>query len=743
LRVRDYERVNFAIDGLTKLSSGELQADLLQLRRDVQLDTNENERHARLRGLAGAEFTLANSLPRYLVAEEMRHQGLPAEAAKLIEPVVDLQILSPATRLFLGCLVDARRDEAFRLSLAKASSLVRDDPEILWLHAIHSWNIGDLSEARRAVDTLLADHPDNASARLLKIELLLRSDDIDGLLPEIERPLERLSFNRLSDKFRVASLLGHFGHMDRAAAYAYRLFLENKEISQSWLCFSGLVMREGMNLETSRRSWDPKVVCENAAVDIDYEDGEKLFIIVEPDALFRRLDADSWEPDHPLVQQIMGLTVGAQFANPANGKSGTIRQIRHKYVAKYHFVLANHEARFPNVSAFRSIPIDVSTPDGLAPLLEELKSKHDWVEQEQDSYQKGPWPLTILAHRAGSDPIETAEGLAAQELPLKVALGSEVERKAAGVAIFTNRGAGCVLDLLSFWTCWRLGALAALSDICGTVHIAQSTMDQLHARRERISHSAQTGAKSARYQDGKIVVTEIPPEVVQSWLVDVDGAIEWAKSKAIVCPLIVSEKIPESLRDQLRDRQAAIFDSLVLAMQKDLLLISDDLPTRDFGRLFGFDRSTWLHPVFMIACDRRKIDFDAYVKWTAHLIGAGHNYLGVSGEALIRSSAIDADAGECPGYFFKQIGRMIGGAAAEPASHIRVVVEFLRHVWTRQSTLGYREPATGLLLSQLIRERTSDYKLILRTVGRYAADIPPLIEYMTAWLRGHFLDLAG
>jgi Flp pilus assembly protein TadD len=741
LRVRDYERVNFAIEGLTGLPGGKLLADLLQLRRDAQLDIDEDERHARLRGLADAEFTLA-SLPRYLVAEEMRNQGLPAEAAKLIEPIVDLQILNPATRLFLGCLVEARRDEAFRRSLAKASSSVGQNPEILWLHAIHSWNIGDLSESRCAVDALLVNHPDSASARLLKIELLLRSDDIGDLLPELHRPIERLAFNRLSDKFRVASLLGHFGHMDRAVAYAYRLFLENKEISQSWLCFSGLVMREGMKLKTSERSWDPKVVCENAAVDIEYEDGEKLFIIIEPDGLFRRLDADSWEPDHPLAQQIMGLAVGARVPNPGTAKSGTIRQIRHKYVAKYHFVLANHAARFPNVSAFRSVSVDVSTPDGLAPLLQELRAKHDWVEQEQESYRKGPWPLAILAHRVGCDTIETADGLAGQELPLKVALGSEAERNAAAAAIASNRAAGCVLDLLSFWTCWKLGAFGPLSRVCGTVHIAQSTMDQLQARRERISYSAETGSKSARYQDGKIAVTEVASEVVQAWMADVDGAIEWLRSNAIVCPLIVPEKIPEALRDYLRDSPATIFDSLVLAMQKDLLLVSDDLPTRDFGRLFGFSQSTWLQPVFMVANNRRKIDFDTYVTWAAHLIGAGHNYLSVSGAALIRSAAIDADAGECPGYLSKQIGRMIGGAAAEPASHVGVVVEFLQYVWRRPSALAYRERSTGFLLDQIIRERTSDYKPILRAVIGAVADIPALIEYLAVWLRGHFLDVA-
>ncbi|WP_354110853.1 hypothetical protein [Bradyrhizobium sp. S3.12.5] len=743
LRVRDFERVDSAITNLAGLPAGKLAAELLRLRRDARLDVDEKERHARLTELGGAEFTLAHNLSRYLVADEMRNQGLPAEAAKLIEPIVDLQSLNPATHLYLGCLVEARRDEAFRTALAKASAEVRKDPETLWLSAIHSWNVGDMPESGRAVDALLEGRPDSATARLLRIEILIRSNEIDELLPELERPVERLAFNRLSDKLRVASLLGHFGQMERAVAYAYRLLLENRESSQAWLCFQGLVLSEGSKVANSDEPWNPKTIGENAAVDIEYDDGEKQFVIVEPDAALRRLDEDSWEPDHPLIGAITGLPVDAGFTNPATGKPGTIRQIRHKYIAKYHFVFANHEARFPDVAAFRSISVDVSNPEGLAPLLEQLKARRDFASQEQENYKTGPWPLAIFAHRVGCDTIETADGLAAQGLQLKVAFGSEDERRAAIAAIVSNRAAGCVLDLLSYWTCWRLGALGALSQTCGTVHIAQSTMDQLLARRERIAHSAQAGLKSARYDEGRMAVVEVAPEVVQTWLSDVEAAIEWARTNAIVCPLIVPEEIPDVLREFLRNGPWEIFDSLIVAMQRKMLLVTDDAPTREFARRFGFDLSAWLQPAFMVASNRNKIDFDTYVKWIAHLVGAGHNYVCVTGTVLIRAAAIDAEAGECPGYFFRQTVRMMGGAPAEPASHIRVALEFLRYAWTDPSALRYREGTTGFLLEQLVRDRTADYGRILRTIVRASAGVPELIEYLTAWLRGHFIDLAA
>lgn len=741
LRACDFPCVQTAIAGLAALPSSNVLADILQLRLDAMRGVEEEDRWARLRELAGREATISDNLLRYVVTEELRNQGLPDEASTLIEPIADLQHLTPATRLFFRCLADARRDESLRKALSSASPSVANDPETLWLIATHAWNIGDLPESRRAVDQLLAVEPDDGSARLLQIELMLRSDDLDHLLPELARPIEQLRFHRLTDRFRVAALLGHFGHMERAVAYAYRLFQENKGISQAWMCFSGLVLHEGIDAEVSEESWKLTAVAENAAVNMEFDDGEMMFIIIEPDATLRRLDADSWEPDHQLSLAVMGLKVGDRFTNPGNSKSGTIRQIRHKYLAKYHFVLTHHESRFPTVKAIRSISVDVSTPGGLAPILEELKARRDWVEQEQSEYLKGVSPLAVLAHRVGCDAIDVANGLAEQNLSLKVARGNEPERQGAVGAVADNGASGCVLDLLSFWTCWKLGALGAVSDVCGPIHLAQSTMDQLQARREQISHSTQTGLKSMHSRDGGMFLTEVAPEVVQGWLKDTDAAIEWVKQHAVMCPLIASETLPDELRQFVRRPAKGIFDALVIAMQKNILLVTDDLPTREIGQVFGFRRSSWLQPVFLVALNKKKIDFDTYTQWMGHLIGAGHSYIGVSSANLICAAQIDHDAGECPGYFFREISRMIGGIVAEPISHINVVVEFLRHVWQTPSTRPYREKSTSLLLEQLTRERTNDYGRILRSVGVRVTDIPELRRYFAAWLTGHFLRI--
>lgn len=738
LKTGGTESLKGAVLGLRALDAADVTADLLEIRGQHQAGLHDDAVHEKLRGVVAALPPDVDMMTRFFVAAELHRHDLPAEVLALLEGHVDLTRRSPATMLYLQNLASGRRDEAFREAVAATSSEVRNDPETLWMVAAHAWNIGDLPDAADAVEALLAQQPDNPRARLIKIEILIRQDRSAELLAELDKPVENLTWRRLQDRFRIASLLNHFGYIERAATFAYRLFLEHRDNSQAWMTLSMLVLEEGRGKADGPRSWDVPVAAPNVAVDLRYDDGEEVFVVVEPDASLRMLDEESWEPEHPLVQSVLGLAAGARFVGQ-NGRAGMITNLRHKYVARLHYVMKHFEGRFPTVQGFRSVSVDFERPGGLDKLIAELKARHDWFEQEQEQYRNGPWPLGVLAYRLGLDVIEVAGGLASEGVPLKVAMGNEPERKAAAQAVRENAQKGCILDLLAFWTAWQLQALDAIVATCGPIHVTQSVMDSLRARRERIDYSAKDGLRSARYEAGKLAVHEIAPEVIVEWRDDVDRAIAWAVANATVCPLVVGEDLPSDLREHLRAGRSDIFDSIVLAMQAEVLLVTDDLPTREFSRIFGGGGGTWLHQVFGVALDQRHINLDTYIRWSAHLVDNGHDYIGVSGLALARALRMDAEAGQAPGYFFKTLIKVIGGRSAEPQTHIVACLICLEHLWSDNVTTVYRQPATGLLLWQLQRERYEDYGIILQILLREVQNLPQLVNYIHDWARGHFI----
>ena len=652
LKIGDMVSLEAAISGLRKLDATDVVASLLEIRGERKGQADNTASQERLRALAAALPEDLDMAMRFTVAEALYDQDLPEEAAALLEGRVDLSRRSPATKLYLQSLAAARRDEAFRDALAAAAPTVRESPEILSTVAAHAWNLGDLPGAFRANETLLAQHPDHPRARLLKIEILVRQDRSAELLAELDKPVEDLDWTRLEDQFRVASLLGHFGYIERAIAFAYRLFLAHRDTSQAWMTLSTLVLNDGIGESDGPLRWDAPVVAEDVAVDIRYDDGEDVFFVIEPDATLRRLDQDeSWEPEHPLAQSLMGLSAGAPFVGPT-GRAGSIVQVRHKYVARLHYVMKRHEMRFPMVQGFRQVKINPDDPNGLDGIIAELKAHREWGDKEQELYRHGPLPIGVYAHRVGLDTIDAAVGLAAHSVPLKVALGNQPERDAAALALQQNAGKGCILDLLAFWTAWRLGSLDAIMATCGPIHLPQSVMDRLRARRELIGFSAKDGMLSLGYESGQLVRHEVAADVVVEWANDIDRMIAWANANTIICPMIVGDNLPAPLREQLRAGRSDIFDAVALAIQSGLLLVTDDLPMRALCGLGEGSGAVWLHHIFMTALDRGLIDLATYVRWTAYVIDAGHSYISIKGRDLRQALEMDVEIGFTPGYFF-------------------------------------------------------------------------------------------
>lgn len=742
LWLNDEVNLAAAVAGLRTLDAGDISASLFEIRGERKKVEDEEAVHDRLQELAESVPADVGMESRCFLAEELRSQGLPEDASRLLEGHVDLSRPSPAASLFLESLAAARRDEAFRATLAQAAPELRNDPATLWAVAAHAWNLGDLNASMDAVDGLLAQAPDDPRARLLKIELLIRQDRSVELFTELEKPLEQLDWRRLDDRFRVASLLGHFGFTERAADFAYRLFLQHRDLSRAWMTLSMLVLDEGRGDENTPRLWNATEVAPDAAIDLAYDDGSEMFFVIEPDVTLRKVDPESWEPDHILVRAVSGLRVNDRFVGP-DGREGVVRQIRHKYVARLHYVLEHHETRFPEIMGFRRVAVDFERPGGLDALVAQVKARHDWIEEEANQYLNGPMPIGVFAYRVGMDTIEVGAGLASHGSRLKVAEGNVKERNAATRAIVTNGRRGCVLDLLSFWTAWRVGALEAVEATCGRIHMPQSVLDRLRARRQRLEDASRDGLRTAGYDNGKIALQEISAEVIAAQRDDADGAIAWVEANATVLPIVADDDLPVPLREHLRKEHSDVFDSLVLARQKAMLLLTDDMPTREIARVLGGDGAAWMHRVFGVALDWKHIDMDLYVRWSAELVKAGHSYLGVSGPLLAHAARLDAvDAVEVPGDLFRALSRMIGGRIADPTSHVNAVVRCLTEIWRDGAAKSFRQPVTGHLLRQLVSERTDDYALLLRTVLARTRDIPELTNYIVAWLRGHFLAIA-
>lgn len=739
LAARDADAARAIISDMLIRPDDVFAAKLLDVELKQQDGLSDDGAREALLSIASDVDDCTHPIDRFLVAEALFDKGLGSAAADLIENHIDFSSPRPATFLYLNALAESRRDDAYRTALGHLSPQVRDHPDTLWLDARHAWNTGDVERSLANLDDLLAIKPGLPKAILMRIEVLLRLGRSSQLLEALEDPIEEMEWKGGKDPYRVANLLSHFGFHDRAARYAYRLFLQHRDKPRAWMTLSSMTIREGQEGTNRPTNWSPVIAGPDVAVDVEYDDGAAVFFIIEPDAELRTMDPDSWEPQHKLAQAVSSLAVDSRFVGP-DGRSGRITQLRHKIVARFHYVLANYEGRFPDVFGFTTMSIDTDSPNALDGIIVQLKERHDWVIAEQEKHLASGLPIDVLAARLGADTIDVAAGLAQQGIRIKVAEGTEPERIAAHTAIAANERQGCVLDLLSFWTAWRLDTLEQVAAVCGPISIPRSVVDRLQSRREKLAMSEGTGLGTMSYLDGKILHTEVPAKKVAEFRDDVDAALEWIEVNGAAKPLVLEDWLHAGLRDHVRSGRSDMLDALVLALTSKSILVCDDVALRGMHLAMGGRHSVWIHAVLGVAFEAGHITMGAYTQHTVDLIQAGQSHLGLSGTMIALGMEMDALEVGSLGARASALLSRLGGKEAEARSHLQAALEAMGHLWTTDTLRSVREAGTGMILRSLIRQR-SEWKAMLVAVDRVLSSIPDGKEYVQKWARGHFLPV--
>ncbi len=735
LKLSNTDVLQNSIEQLKALDPNDIAAKLLELK---SMDSESSTSFVdKLKQLSSNLDKSIDFYSRYLMAATLEEADLPEEAVSVLSGYVDIHRPNPALNLYLRCLASSRLDHKFFAALDQIPKETRETPTVLWMMAAHAWNAGDLTASMTHITSLLKLAPNNASASLMRIEILIRQNNIDSILDELSKPLETADWTRLTEKFRLALLLNHFGFTERAAKLSYQLFLQHRDLSRAWLNLSMLVLEEGRDLEPGQSHLSITQVSANSAVNLSYDDGSSGFFVVEPDIELRRLDPDSWEPNHPLIKATLNCRVNDRFTAP-DGRTGTVNQIRHKYVARFHYVLEHYQNRFPNAVGFERVLINPDHPDGLDGLLNRVKEHHDWVAELENEYHNTPMPLAILAHRVGRDTIEVAGGIAGHGAQIRASTGDEAERLRAAKYLRRNRRRGCVLDLLTFWSAWKTGALEALKTVAGPIHLPQSVLDRLHERKNQFSYSIRDGIKTAGYRDGGFVLYETPAETVAHLKEETELAISWAENNSSILPVIATDELNQKLREFLRRGNSDVFDSLILAREKALILITNDLFTRQLDEHLGEGSNAWLADVYDIAFSDRVIDANKFISILLGLKRSGYGYLGVSGQILAEAARLDFESND-DDENFRSLCSLVGGAEADPASHILVVLTFMDITWSDHRTVHYREHSTGHLLECLIRGRVNDYIPMLQNLVDLIRKSTPLYYYVKRWLEGHFI----
>jgi cellulose synthase operon protein C len=164
-----------------------------------------------------------------------------------------------------------------------------------------------------------------------------------------------------------------------------------------------------------------------------------------------------------------------------------------------------------------------------------------------------------------------------------------------------------------------------------------------------------------------------------------------------------------------------------------MVLLSDDLRYRQVG--FGLAElpGTWLQAALASSVGAGVVGRERAAKAYVALAAHKHDHLRLDAGVLLdiyRSA--DAELRE-----LNVVTDFIGSQTADMRSHTLVVYHFVSGLWSESKGDLRSQRATGMILSKLLRFRSSDWfvwaGMLLLGTNR------TIDQYITAWLRGHFL----
>ena len=688
---------------------------------------------------AVAKVNDATDFPiRFLVCEALERAQRFDEVVDLLNDRVSTAFDSMALRSLVAAAANADRRSSLTSLLKGLSAEVRAHPFYRSARIALAIKTGDIREAEREIRSYLVERPRSLEMHLQLLHALFRQDKIDALKGEAARPAAAFDGSP-ADFMKLAQFKEGFGDVHEAYALAYATLLKHPNDPATSMGYVGVFLRPGHSeeLEVS-----PSTVAVNMAVDLREADGKSHVYVIEPDPDLR-VSPLYIASTHRIAQSLIGQEVDAEIAMP-DETSMRIAWIKPKELHALHEVMENFQNVFPDEQGMERVRIDTTSADGMRPISERLRERHDAIETVTKLYDSGGLPLALAARSLGSDPVDTLIGFSSSGHAIRVCQGTHLEREAASAAIKANDHKGCVLDAVTLHTVRRLDLLEAVRSECGPVGIVDSTVrrwqQKIHELKERLDEPD----LSLSWEGGKIYRTEVTVKQKHEALAILETDAEWIAANMTVLTAVGTEDPGLPLR-QLMYRFGSVFvDELRAAQGSGRMLVSDDLMLRGLAQAEFAVPSTWLQPILMKAKDADTVTPEAYRKAIVAMIDTRFTFVSIDPKLLtgsvegIRDIALAND--------FHKLASRLGGKEADLRSHLNVAFSAIRDTW-KNKTISWtaRLAIVGTLLGDLLKERPRDQMRAIvgafLEFGDKSLGDPDFRNYIGGWVRGHFLDI--
>ena len=528
-------------------------------------------------------------------------------------------------------------------------------------------NRGDVKAAERYLRTAIDDDPNDLRAHLLLQSALQRAnrpnEAQDHVLPLDETKL----VGNPHDRLRLAMLLRHFGEAGRALELGFEVASQNRRDREIVASYPGLIFTDEQLPSSISLA---NGLGTNFWFRLEGVDGEEPVEGILSDEEIP--EVRNFPSDHTLARALAGKSVGDRATLPQNMGPDLvyeIKEVKHKYIWLLHDIMHTHGARFPEETAMFSL----KTKKGdVQPILDMAKEMSERGRSIIDTYLENAIPLAAVAPMCRKNVIEMADHLVIIGEDLRTCLGDHDERERALQAVIEGKNRGAALDTITVWRASQLGVLEDLRDWFGTLYIAQSSFDELLDLRSSSEFALRRDTGFLGYHEGEHFRSELTADEAGAQKARIDTALNDIQRCCDVVPIDDSQSIEDGWKSALAEN-SLLLDPILIAREHLCLLLSEELNTKQLAHQLGVTRSSWLQVTLMTNADQGALESHRYWRATARLAVSRHGHVSLSGDALLGILLLDD---EFAFEYFTAASRYIGGAKAEPVSHLEAVKGF-------------------------------------------------------------------
>lgn len=678
-------------------------------------------------------------------ADELLARGYFRESADLLRGKVSFSKESSALQTLCEACIRGGLGTTAKEVLDQLSAEVKNSVFGWKFIANASYLHGEAAKAVPATRKLFDNNSNSISALERYIQSLLRVNDRTRIRRVVADLTDKNMVGTVDEKREYVNLLVFCGEIERARAYAYQLFCENRNDHRAWMALSSSVLAFGRPPGASD-DLHLNEVGSDAAFEVTRSDGTRQTYIIESNKELFLLRDDNIAMDHPIAIATIGRREGEVFSWPfGKGEQVTIAAIKHKVLDAFHHILSRFEEQFPNAAGFKSVSIAPDQEDGLEEMKAHLQRRAEYSQQKATEYQEGSYPLPILGFHLGIDPIDAFLGLKREcNVAPKVSSCLQTDQDNAIASLKAATKVGVIADPVACYLLRRLNIEKSVEQEFGRIGITQNTIDIFAQRLQEAEQTSyfedMDGTKytsTIAIHGGRLVISDTTEEDVRGRVELLRSDLRWLKEDCDLLPTIAStDPADEIIRFRNRDG-GRFFDDIFAADGSGRLLLSDDLHLRQWAEgLFGV-QSVWIQSMLFHLEEVGQIDTATVVKSTIHLSGVGEEALSVTTGRLV--AAFDMlSSGDLSYPDLELFCSLIGQAGAEMRSHVLVAASAILEIWSRNPKVVNREKATSMILQKLLRHQTTSYKPLLQAIRRQVRD-PRISEYIHGWQKGHFL----